>query len=202
MLGILIVVLILAINQLVIARASPYVFDDPGELPHTKVAVLLGTSRYLTSGEENLYFKYRMDAAAELYRLSIVEHILVSGDNGTQAYNEPVAMRKALVERGIPEEDITLDYAGFRTLDSMLRAWKIFGQKKFIVVSQRFHNHRAVYIARNKGIDAVGYNARDVKQTAGIKTRAREYLARVKMMLDLYLLHTEPKYYGEEEKIG
>lgn len=187
---------------LVSFKSDEAVFSKIDEVPPAKVAVLLGTSRYLSNGKQNLYFKYRMDAATELFRKGKVEYILVSGDNSERSYNEPRAMRQALIERGIPPERIVLDFAGFRTLDSMVRAREVFGQQNFIVVSQEFHNERAVFIARAKGIDAVGFNARDVEVSAGLRTRLREVFARGKMLLDLYVLNTQPKFLGEEVKIG
>lgn len=195
-------ILIFYINELVGRKAAAYLSSDLSKLPHTKVAVLLGTSRYLSDGSKNLYFEYRMDAAAELYKSGKVEYILVSGDNRQENYNEPRAMLKALIERGVPENHVVMDYAGFRTLDSMVRAKEVFDQDSFIVVSQRFHNERAIYIALHKGIKAYGYNARDVDVAAGFMTRLREVLARTKMMLDLYVLRTQPHFLGEKVKIG
>lgn len=198
---ILVVLMVIGFNYLVSSHTRAFVTNDIHAIDETKVAVLLGTSRYLSNGSKNSYFEYRMDAAARLYKAGKVKYILVSGDNRKKNYNEPVAMQKALMERGVPEEHIILDYAGFRTLDSIVRAREVFGQKEFIVVSQQFHNERAVYIARHKGMDAYGYNARDVEVAAGFRTRLREMLARTKMMLDLYILHTEPHFLGEEIKI-
>lgn len=186
---------------LVSYRVRPYLYDKPDDLKNHKVAVLLGTSRYLRGGGQNLYFSYRMAAAAELYHAGKVQYILVSGDNRRKDYNEPRAMYKALQELGVPAGNIILDYAGFRTLDSMVRAREVFGQEQFVVISQKFHNERAVYIARHEGIDAVGYNARDVRSYAGFRTRVREYLARIKMSLDLYVFGTDPKFLGEKETI-
>lgn len=182
--------------------ASPLVFDDFKKLPHTKVAVLLGTSSNLADGGKNQYFENRMNAATELYEAGVVQYILVSGDNRQRNYNEPVAMQAALIKRGIPQEKIILDYAGFRTLDSMVRAKEVFGQSNFIVISQKFHNERAVYIARHRGINALGFNAHDVEIAAGFKTQMREVLARFKMMLDLYVLKTEPHFLGDKVVIG
>ena len=121
----------------------------------------------------------------------------MSGDNRKKEYNEPRAMRDALIKKGISEDHIILDYAGFRTFDSMIRAEKVFGQDSFIVISQPFHNERAVFIARKSGIEAYGFNARDVDVAAGFKTKLREVGARVKMILDIYVLHTEPKFLGD-----
>ncbi|WP_348650883.1 SanA/YdcF family protein [Empedobacter falsenii] len=106
-------------------------------------------------------------------------------------------MKQALIKNGIPEHVIYLDYAGFRTLDSMIRAKEIFSQNEFIVVSQEFHNQRAVYIARQNGINAYGYNAKDVNKQAGLKTNIREYFARTKVFVDSFL-GIQPKFLGEK----
>ncbi len=195
-------VVVFYFNHVVSVKAEPYITDSLEEVKPAKVAVLLGTSQFLSNGQKNQYFEFRMNAAAELYNSGKVKYILVSGDNRQRNYNEPVAMQSALMKRGIPVENIVLDYAGFRTLDSMVRAREVFGQRGFVVVSQKFHNERAVFIAHKKGIEAYGYNARDVEVRAGFKTRIREVLARTKMMLDLYVLRTQPHFLGEEVKIG
>ncbi|WP_417612620.1 SanA/YdcF family protein [Owenweeksia hongkongensis] len=196
-------ILVLVYSYFAVERySSPLVFDDLEKLPNTKVAVLLGTSSNLVNGGKNQYFENRMNAAAELYKSGKVEYLLVSGDNRQRNYNEPVAMQAALIKRGIPQDKIILDYAGFRTLDSMVRAKRVFGQSSFIVISQRFHNERAVYIAHHRGIDAVGFNASDVNVSTGFKTQLREVLARFKMMLDLYILKTEPHFLGDKIVIG
>ncbi len=195
--------LVLTYSYFAVERyASPLVFDDISKLPDTRVAVILGTSSNLVNGGKNQYFENRMNAATELYKSGKVEYLLVSGDNRQRNYNEPVAMQAALIKRGIAQDRIILDYAGFRTLDSMVRAKQVFGQSKFIVISQRFHNERAVYIAHHRGIDAVGFNAADVEIAAGFKTQLREVLARFKMMLDLYILKTEPHFLGDKIVIG
>ena len=168
------------------------------EVPNNKVGVLLGTSKYLANGEENLYFTYRMEAAEKLYFSNKVQVILVSGDNATMHYNEPIAIKNELVKRGIPEDKIILDYAGFRTFNSMIRANKVFGLESFTVISQPFHNERAIFIARKKGIHAIGYNAQDVNYKNGFKTQLREKFARVKLLLDIYILNTQPKFLGEK----
>jgi SanA protein len=170
--------------------------DDVRTLPHEHAALLLGTSSRLQGGSPNPYFEYRMDAAAELFRAGKVDCILVSGDNHHASYNEPMAMRKALLDRNIPDSLIFLDYAGFRTLDSVIRACEVFGQTSYIVVSQRFHNERAVYLAVRHGIDAVGYNARDVRAPGARRVRAREWLARVSACWDV-LIGRGPHFLGD-----
>ena len=186
----------------VVISAQNHVFSELEKLPQKDVALVLGTSKTARSGRINLFFKYRMDAAAQLYRSGKVRHFILSGDNHIETYDEPSDMKAALVERGVPESAITLDYAGFRTLDSVVRCKDVFDQQQVIIVSQEFHNLRAVFIARSKGIDAVGFNARGLSRSYSIKTWLREYLARVKAVLDLYILRTQPKFLGPEIPIN
>lgn len=194
---VVITAVITSCNLLIIDQTSGCCFDNLSDVPHRKVGLLLGTSPKLSDGRDNLYFNYRIQAAVELYNSGKIKYLLVSGDNGRNDYNEPLEMRKALIALGVPADRIVEDYAGFRTLDSVVRAQKVFGQSLFIVISQKFHNERAVYIARKYGIDAVGYNACDVGKAFGFKTRLREYLARVKVFVDL-CTKKQPKYLGKE----
>lgn len=180
--------------------SQPFISDNMANLPPQKVALLLGTTPRLADGRNNLYFDYRMDATAELFHQGKIRHILVSGDHRKKGYNEPEAMMLALQARGVPADKMTADYAGLRTLDSVLRARDIFGQTSYIIVSQKFHNERAIYLARAHGMEAYGYNARDVAKYAGIKTKAREYLARVKMFIDLWTDKTA-RHGGEKIQI-
>jgi SanA protein len=142
-----------------------------------------------------------MEAVAALWKSGKIKHIIVSGDNSTQYYDEATAMKKALSDIGVPDSVITLDYAGFRTLDSVVRCKWVFGQSEIIVVSQEFQNERAIFIANHFGINAVGFNAKDVPGNYGFKTSVREYFARAKAVLDIYLLHTKPKFPGPPEPI-
>ncbi|MBW2274846.1 MAG: YdcF family protein [Deltaproteobacteria bacterium] len=183
-------------------RTSPRLFDDVASLPHRPVGVVLGTTPVQRGGAPNAYFRYRIEAAAEIYHAGKVDYLLLSGDNRARNYNEPRYMKDALLERGIPGERIYLDAAGLRTLDSVVRASRIFGQDHFTVISQEFHNRRAVFIAEHFDIDAIGYNARDVRPSSGLRTKAREALARVRMILDLYLLDTQPEVMGDSVRIG
>ena len=150
---------------------------------------------------ENLYFTYRIDATEKLWKEGKVETIIVSGDNRTIWYNEPLMMRQALIARGIPDDRIVSDYAGLRTLDSVVRAKKVFGTDKVLFVSQRFHVRRAIYLAKAKGIEAHGFAAQDVGRRAGFKTRLREVGARVKMWLDVHFLDTQPRHLGDPEQM-
>lgn len=174
------------------------VFDAVQEIPTNKVGLVLGTSKYTKNGYENPYFHYRIEAAAQLFHSRKVKHLIVSGDNRLKSYNEPKEMQAALIDRGIPESAITLDYAGFRTLDSVVRSKAIFGQQKITIISQKFHNQRALFIANNRGVEAVAYNAKDVPIRLGLKTMIREYLARCKAILDIIILNKQPKFLGEK----
>ncbi len=200
-LGFLVLIFIIACNVWVVQSSASRMYVKPEIIPENNVGLLLGTRRILASGYENQYFRYRIEATVDLYRQGKIKHILVSGDNHAHSYNEPEDMKMALMENGIPEDKITLDFAGFRTLDSVVRAKKVFQQNQFTIISQKFHNERALFIAHRYGIDAIAYNARDVGVAYGRKTRFREYFAKVKAVLDLYLIRKQPKFLGEKETI-
>ena len=199
--GVALLLLVLLLNYKVKHDVKESMYDNITETPSKKVGLLLGTAKYVKGGWINLYYTHRITAAVELYKAGKIEYILISGDNGRESYDEPTLMKEDLMAAGIPESAIYLDYAGFRTLDSVVRCKRIFGELDILVISQQFHNERAVYIARAKGIQAVGYNAQDVNAKYGFKTRIREYLARTKMFLDLWF-GKEPKFLGEEIQIG
>lgn len=173
-------------------------YDDVLKVPAQSVGLLFGTTDKI--GErDNLYFTHRIDAAVELWEAGKVECLLVSGDNREKYYNEPNKMRTALIERGVPKEVIVRDFAGLRTLDTVVRAQKIFRAPSVILISQKFHNERAAYIARNEGLEYVGYNAQDLEGGAGLKTKIREVGARVKMWLDVRIFDTQPRHLGDWE---
>lgn len=184
-------------NKKIESESSAYVTADTTALPACKTAVLLGTSNKMRNGTPNEFFYNRIKAAVELFRSGKIKDIIVSGDNSLSYYNEPELMKKELVKAGVPDSVIYMDYAGFRTFDSMIRAREIFGQTKFIVVSQKFHNQRAVFIARRHGIEAYGYNAGDVEAYKGFKTKVREFFARLKVFIDI-LTNKKPKFLGEK----
>lgn len=177
--------------------AEGLLFEDAADLPACEVALVLGCARELPDGRGNLYFKYRIAAVRELWESGNIKHVLVSGDNSRKDYDEPTDMKKALVEVGIPSERIHCDYAGFRTLDSVVRAKKVFQLDRFVVVSQEFHVKRALYIAKEHGIEAYGFPAKDVGGPASMRTRTREELARVKAVLDMKVFKKEPRFLGE-----
>lgn len=205
--GIIIVIALLCTITIIVCNrkikrfADTKIYTEVTAIPHNDVGLLLGTAPKLKNGNNNLYFDYRILAAAELHKAGKIKYILISGDNRKKDYNEPEEMKKALMHQGIPEKSIYLDYAGFRTLDSVVRAQEVFGQTKFTIISQRFHNERAIYLAEKYGIDAIGYNANDVNAYAGLKTNVRELLARVKMFIDL-AVDKQPHFLGEKVVIG
>lgn len=182
-------------------RTQSYLFTDVNKVPEQKAALVLGASKYIRGGYPNPYFIYRIKAAKELYDAGKVSSFVLSGDNSLKSYNEPEDMKAALMELGIPDSVIYLDYAGFRTLDSVVRMKEIFGQNSFVVVSQGFHNERAVYLAQHFGLTAYGYNAKDVALgRVSYKTMLREKLARVKVFVDI-MLKKQPRFLGEPIQI-
>lgn len=201
-LAILVVAVIVYSHYAVENRSKNRLFSKASEAPVKKTALVLGCAKILQDGRTNSFFSKRMTAAASLYHEGKCEYLIVSGDNSTKDYDEPTDMQQALIERGVPEDRIYRDFAGFRTLDSVVRAKTIFNQEDIIVVSQPFHNKRAIYLAHKNGMQAVGFNSADVNNIGGLKTHIREYLARVKMMLDLKLFNTQPKYQGPKIELG
>lgn len=171
-------------------------FDDVARVPVTQVGLVFGTTDRV-NGRENLYFRYRIDAAVRVWKSGRIKTVIVSGDNRSHYYNEPEKMKQALVERGIPKDRIVCDYAGLRTLDSVVRAKEIFGTNSILFISQQFQNERAIYLAKAHGMDAYGFNAQDVETQAGLKTKVREVGARVKMWLDVNFLGTRPVHLGD-----
>ncbi|MGH8531080.1 MAG: SanA/YdcF family protein [Nevskiales bacterium] len=199
-LGLVVCALIFSLYQIsraVVRAADPYVFETAADLPPNDVGLVLGTSTYTRGGGMNPLFAYRMDAAAILYRAGKIKHLLVSGANPDETYNEPRKMYQALIGSGVPPEAITMDFAGFRTLDSVVRAQQVFGLSRYTVISQRFHCYRAVYIARHKGADVVAYATPEITRGLPLRTRAREFLARLRAVLDVRVFDTQPRHLGE-----
>jgi len=169
------------------------------EVEPAEVALILGTSRS-HRGKPNRFYQARIEAAAELYHSGRVRGILVSGDNATRYYNEPISMQKDLIALGVPADYITLDYAGFRTLDSMVRAKQVFGLDQVLVVSQHFHAARAIFLARRFNLEARGFAAADPPHPGYLKIRAREVLARAAAILDI-VTGQGPRFLGERETV-
>lgn len=194
------VFLLLISNQVIRITAENHLFDSTESIPYNRVALVLGTSHRVRDGGPNPYFHNRMEAAADLFHRGKVSYILVSGDNRTPYYNEPGQMRDALVRLGVPDKVIYMDQAGLRTLDSVIRAKEVFGLDSMTIVSQRFHNQRAVYIARQNGIEVAAYNAQDVPSRQDDRTRVREWFAKANVFWDI-LTGKQPPVQGEESVI-
>nr|WP_232285903.1 ElyC/SanA/YdcF family protein [Aquimarina agarilytica] len=188
-------------NKSISNTAKKRLYSSVDHIPKNKVGLLLGTSKYVATGQLNLYYQYRIQAAATLYHASKIEYILVSGDNSTKSYNEPKKIKEDLIKKGVPENKIVLDYAGFRTLDSVVRAQKVFGENQFTVISQKFHNERALFLADHFNSNAIAFNAKGVSSRYGFKVQIREYFARVKVFIDL-LFNVKPKFLGDKITIG
>ncbi|WP_415270895.1 SanA/YdcF family protein [Leminorella richardii] len=180
----------------IVGATEAQLYSNVQDIPARNVALVLGAK------PNNRYFTRRIDAAAELYHAGKVQWLLVSGDNGKKHYDEPSAMQRALIEKGVPKGAIFCDYAGFSTLDSVVRANKVFGENSFTIVSQRFHNQRALYLAQQYGIDAIAYDAKDLPIGRGKYTQMREKLARVSALLDSRILNRQPKFLGPSVVIG
>ncbi len=182
--------LMLICNQIVVNNAEGKVFSDIDSIKYNKVGLLLGTTPQARIGRiTNAFFTYRIDAAEQLYKARKIEKILISGDeNSLDGINEPECMRDSLMARGVPANAIILDGKGYRTICSVINANKVYGLKSFTIISQKFHNERAIYQAEHLGLDVENiqaYNAKDPKSRRAYLTTIREYFARVKMFMDL-----------------
>jgi SanA protein len=184
-------------NNEVEKASEKYITDDMSKVEANKVGLLLGTSKKVKSGHNNQYFFNRIDATVDLYKNGKIRNVIISGDHGRKDYNEPEDMKAELIKGGIPDSVIYLDFAGFRTLDAVIRAKEVFGQSSFLVISQQFHNERAVFIARKLGIDAFGFNAKEVGARYGFRTKVREFFARDKVFFDL-IFGVKAKFLGEK----
>jgi SanA protein len=193
---------IIACNAWVIYSTQAYIFRTVDKLPVREVGLVLGTSKKVVGGNENLFFRHRIEAAAQLYHQNKVRYLILSGDNSSQYYNEPSDMKAALLKKGVPGDAMTLDYAGHNTFASVLRVKKLFNQDSITIISQSFHSARALFISRHYKIPAIAFAARDVPLDYGVRTMLREYLARPKALMDIYLLNKDEVLFGEEGEAG
>ncbi|MDH6310641.1 SanA protein [Dysgonomonas sp. PFB1-18] len=194
------VAIIVFANWKISHDSKDFIYSDANSIPAQKAALVLGAAKNI-GGRQNYYFTYRMQAAKELYDAGKVKVFVVSGDNRWKDYNEADDMRNSLIELGVPDSIIHCDYAGLRTLDSVVRMNKIFGQDSFIVVSQEFHNERAIFIAQQEGLTVYGYNAKDLRlNRSSYRTKIREVLARVKVFVDI-ITDKQPRHLGEQIEI-
>ncbi len=191
----------IATCNILVSSYGVYTRDSIDSLPEVHAALVLGTSKWLPGGRENLYYLNRIEAAAEVYHAGKCRKLVVSGDNRKNNYNEPLLMQEDLLRRGVKQEDIICDFAGLRTLDSVIRFKKVFGQNSGIVISQKFHNSRAIYVARHNGMNLLGYNAADVSRYSGIKTKLRELFSKLFCVLDVHILDTQPRHLGDPVQV-
>lgn len=189
------------LSRSVVHEAWDHVYKTVADLPDNDVGLVLGTSNFTKAGTPNPLFKYRIQAAALLWKAGKVKHLLLSGANPEPSYNEPQRMFQALIEHGVPAEVMTLDYAGIRTLDSVVRAREIFGLRRYTIISQRFHDFRAVYIARAYGIEAIAFAAPEADRHFPLRTRTREFFARLMALMDVHILETQPRFLGDPQPI-
>lgn len=195
-----VILIILLCNMAVVKSAKPYTFFAIDSLPTRNAALVLGTSKGLLGGGDNLYFKYRMEATSRLFKQGKVKYLILSGNNDSEYYNEPKDMQKALLALGVPSDAMILDFSGKRTYDSILRAKYLFHENSLTIISQNFHTARALYIAQAESLDAVAFAAQDVPAYYSYHTILREYLARVKAILDVHFLHPQANITDNQER--
>lgn len=194
---ILVGVAIFYCNKKINDASEGKLYADINAVPFNNVGLLLGTGKYLPNNSINPYYANRIEAAGNLVKAGKIKYLIISGDNSRKDYDEPTLMRSDLINAGVDSAVIFLDYAGFRTFDSIVRAKEIFGQTSLTIISQPFHNQRAIFIASKEKIAAIGFNATDVSTRLGFKVQVREKFARVKVFLD-YLFGSKPKFLGQK----
>lgn len=179
------------INIIIILSAEPFIYRTGEEIPEVQYGLLLGTNKMLPDNKTiNLYYQYRIDAAWELYKKGKIRKIIISGDRNGAGYNEPMDMMRDLAKKGVPGNDMTLDYAGFRTLDSIVRLKYQFGISNVAIISQKFHLQRALFLAQYYRIKAIGCQSKGTMTASMLK---RELLAKPRVILDIFAFNMQPK---------
>lgn len=200
--AVILLIIVFACSYWVTDNARGKTYNDVSSIPYNRVGLLLGTRKTLDDHITiNPFWKYRVEATYALWKAKKIDRILVSGDIGWHGYNELEDFKDAFLALGIPDSCMVFDYVGFRTHDSVIRCKKIFGQKRVTIISQKFHNERALFIAQKYDLDAIGFNANDVSLRRGFTNFFREKAARVLLFLDLYVLHTKPHILGKKMTI-
>jgi len=194
-------VFILLCNLWVVLSTKSRVYDSIDEVKSNSIGLVLGTAKKVAPTSPNPHFEHRMAAATELFLQGKVKHLLVSGDGASIYYNEPRDMTAKLVSLKVPEEAISSDNSGYRTLDSIVRAKEIYGLDEVTIISDGFHVSRALFVARKLGLNAIAFSSEPVKLKYSLKARLREYLARVLVVLDLYIFDTQPDQLGDPVSI-
>jgi SanA protein len=188
------VLIVVLANVWVLRAGAPYV-KAVSELPRCQVAIVLG-AKVQPGGQPSAALEDRLRTGIELYQAGLVQKLLLSGDHGQRTYDEVNAMRRYILAAGIPKEDIFLDHAGFSTYDTMYRARDVFQVKEAILVTQRFHLPRAIWIARQLGLEAWGCVADKRTYASAAHNTVREWFARVKAVFELHIRPRKPRYLG------
>lgn len=193
--------LLTLLNHWVVNNSEAYVYHDWALLPENDVGLVLGTSPFIRGGGRNPQFYGRIEAAVKLYQLGKVKHLIVSGANPDSTYNEPRQMWRELTRLGVPSQAITMDFAGYRTFDSIARAQAVFDLSSVTVITQEYHAYRSVFIGKKLHLQIVAYCAEGDDDGVPMKLAVREWFARIKSILDIYLLSTEPRFLGAQEPV-
>ncbi|MCF6352498.1 MAG: YdcF family protein [Cyclobacteriaceae bacterium] len=182
-----ILAIIIAINVWMVVSTKNQLFTSIDDVPYNEVGLVLGTSNKNRNGGKNIFFAERMLTTANLFKKGKINKVIVSGDNRSKYYNEPLMMEAALIELGVPKEKIMLDTAGFRTIESIKNVEKKFGLKKITIITQAFHGYRALYISNYFHLDAQVMSTRRLPLKDSGNVRIREFFARIKAFVDIYL---------------
>lgn len=188
---VILAIIVALCNISVDRNAEGRTFSNINDVPTMQTALLLGTNPKTRDGKRpSSFYLARINATAELYKHGKFRQLIISGDR-REGYDEPQTMRHDLIERGVPDSIIMMDGQGYRTLLSLKNSKQYFGIHDMIIISQKWHNERSIFLADKMNIKAVGYNADDVSHPRAIWTHIRELLARVKLFIDLYVTHRE-----------
>jgi vancomycin permeability regulator SanA len=190
-------IIALLLNLLVILPVKSAVYTDIADVPSAQTALLLGARVYSENRVSQIVYD-RLVRTAELYKAGKVTKILVSGDHGRKGYDEVNTMKEWLIDFGVPAKDIFLDHAGFSTYESIYRAKEIFGVQSLIIVTQRFHLYRALYIAAAFEIESKGLAADRVRYRSAFYNQLREAAARIKDFFYARVFRPQPAYLGEK----
>lgn len=197
----LLVIGVVVINLWILQKTHARIEHEVPLCATQPVGLVFGTAQWLREGGANPYYQARMETSAELLRLHRVQHLLLSGDNRTRYYNEPISMWRSLRHRNVSDAHMTLDYAGFSTFDSVVRAKEVFGADRLMLISQGWHLPRALFIAEVLGIEATGCAVPDDGVEGEWRLRLREWLARAATFGDLYVWGRKPYFLGPLEPI-
>ena len=188
---VILAIIVALCNISVDRNAEGRTFSNVNDVPTMQTALLLGTNPKTRDGKRpSSFYLARINATAELYKHGKFRQLIISGDK-REGYDEPQTMRHDLIERGVPDSIIMMDGRGYRTLLSLRNSKQYFGVHDMIIISQKWHNERSIFLADKMNIKAVGYNADDIRHPRAIWTHIRELLARVKLFIDLYVTHRE-----------